>query len=93
MDALDVKDPAELDLGVTRDIFSGSFFGADLWKTKDGIYWEPVTLNGFDNPRNYGFRTMSKPTDDSLLIGTANPFDGLEVLRAVKRPQANDELK
>ena len=32
--SLDVEDPAELDLGVARDIFNGYFFGADLWKTR-----------------------------------------------------------
>ncbi|MCW4013942.1 MAG: hypothetical protein NWF07_13290, partial [Candidatus Bathyarchaeota archaeon] len=25
-----------------------NFAGADLWKTSDGINWQPVTLNGFD---------------------------------------------
>ena len=84
VDALDVNDPAELDVDTTRDILGDSFFGADLWKTRDGIHWQPVTLNGFGNPRNYGFRTMLKRNGNSLYIGTANPFDGFEVLRAVK---------
>ena len=52
------------------------YIGADLWKTEDGIFWEPVTLNGFDNPNNYGFRTM---VEGSLYVGTANPFQGCEV--------------
>jgi hypothetical protein len=56
-----------------------NFAGADLWKTRDGITWEPVTLNGFDNPYNYGIRTM---LNGSLYVGTANPFQGFEVLRA-----------
>lgn len=55
------------------------FMGADLWKTEDGIVWEPVTLNGFDNPNNYGFRTM---VNGSLYVGTANPFQGCEVWQA-----------
>jgi hypothetical protein len=55
--------------------------GADLWKTEDGIRWVPVSLNGMDNPDNYGFRNMVK---GSLYIGTANPFQGggCEVLKA-----------
>jgi len=49
------------------------FAGADLWKTNDGIHWEPVTLNGFNEPHNYGIRTMFS---GSLYVGTANPFVG-----------------
>jgi hypothetical protein len=49
------------------------FDGADLWKTGDGITWEPVTLDGFGNPHNYGFRTM---VSGSLYVGTANPYVG-----------------
>lgn len=57
--------------------------GADLWRTQDGIHWEPVTLNGFDNPLNYGIRrTVTVPSKyqsgiDRLYIGTANPFTGM----------------
>ena len=56
------------------------FGGADVWKSRDGILWEPVTLNGFGNPENYGIRTMLKFR--SFFIGTANPFGGLEMLQA-----------
>ncbi len=59
-------------------IYSDRYVGADLWKTEDGIFWDPVTLNGFDNPDNYGFRTM---IEGSLYVGTANPFQGCEVWR------------
>ena len=31
-------------------------FGFDLWKTRDGINWAPVSLNGLGNPHNYGVR-------------------------------------
>ncbi len=47
--------------------------GADLWRTKDGELWEPVTTNGFDNFYNYGIRTLVT-NDDYLFVGTANPF-------------------
>ena len=60
-------------------VFIDYFAGADLWKTEDGIVWEPVTLNGFDNPNNYGFRAL---VSGSLYVGTANPFQGCEVWQA-----------
>ncbi|MFC1889682.1 hypothetical protein ACFL4G_07995 [Thermodesulfobacteriota bacterium] len=64
-----------------------SMIGTDLWKTEDGIHWEPITLNGFDNPGNYGVRAML--ATDSLFLGTANPFGGLDVLQA-PRPRFSD---
>jgi hypothetical protein len=65
--------------------------GADLWKTNDGIHWVPVTLNGFDNPNNYGVRRLLSVCDTILFVGTANPFTGLprggcEVLQATEQP-------
>ena len=47
--------------------------GADLWRTRDGLLWEPVTRNGFDNFYNYGVRTLVSD-GRRLFIGTANPF-------------------
>jgi hypothetical protein len=65
------------------------FGGADLWKTYDGIHWVPVTLNGFNNPNNYGVRRLLSVCDCCLFVGTANPFTGLpgggcEVLAGMK---------
>ena len=54
--------------------------GADLYKTQDGITWYPVTIDGFGDVGNYGFRVM-KSVGEYLYIGTANPFDGLEIWR------------
>lgn len=54
------------------------FGGADLWKTNDGISWIPVSLNGFDNPNNYGFR-VQRFAPNTLYVGTSNPFQGCEV--------------
>ena len=62
------------------DLFRHVFAGADLWKSNDGLRWEPVTLNGFRNPDNYGFREILQV--NPLYVGTANPFEGLEVFRA-----------
>ena len=47
--------------------------GADLWRTRQGRVWEPVTTNGFDNFYNYGIRTIVS-NGKKLFIGTANPF-------------------
>lgn len=55
------------------------FEGFDLYKSKDGIHWFPVSLNGLGNPHNYGARLLFKSTDGHLDLGTANPFDGCEV--------------
>ncbi|MTI95066.1 MAG: hypothetical protein FH749_06195 [Firmicutes bacterium] len=55
------------------------FLGFDLWKTRDGINWTPVSLNGLGNPHNYGVRMLYLAQNNDLYLGTANPFDGLEV--------------
>ncbi|GMW01294.1 MAG: hypothetical protein AMXMBFR84_24310 [Candidatus Hydrogenedentota bacterium] len=55
--------------------------GFDLFKTNDGVHWIPVSIDGFGNPGNYGIRTM-KSVGDSLYVGTANPFQGVEVWKA-----------
>lgn len=53
--------------------------GFDLWKTGDGIHWVPVSLNGLGNPHNYGVRMLFLSQNGNLYLGTANPFEGLEV--------------
>jgi hypothetical protein len=47
--------------------------GCELWRTRDGVGWEPVTLDGFGNPFNYGIPAMVS-TPRGLFVGTANPF-------------------
>jgi hypothetical protein len=47
--------------------------GFELWRTRDGSRWVPVTRNGFGNVFNYGVRSMvSRPC--GLFVGAANPF-------------------
>lgn len=53
--------------------------GCDLWKTSDGIHWIPVSLNGLGNRYNYGIRELFVSSEETLFIGTANPFQGCEV--------------
>ena len=55
--------------------------GADLYRSQDGVTWTPVTINGFGNVGNYGFRCM-RSVGANLYVGTANPFDGAEVWKA-----------
>lgn len=47
--------------------------GFDLYRTRDGIHWQPVSTQGFGNPYNYGVRTMMD-TPAGFFLGTANPF-------------------
>ena len=58
--------------------------GFELWRTKDGVNWQPVTLNGMGNPYNYGGRTMVS-TPHGLALGTANPFGGPSPARFASR--------
>ncbi len=66
---------SDLDLAEIIGLLWQYLGGADMWMSCDGIHWIPVSLNGFDNPYNYGFRTMCS-TPDGLYVGTANPFLG-----------------
>lgn len=47
--------------------------GCDLWRSRDGETWLPVTTNGFNNRHNWGIRSMAS-TPYGLFVGTANPF-------------------
>jgi hypothetical protein len=59
--------------------------GTDLYKSYDGVNWCPVTIDGFGDAGNSGFRTMVSVGDD-FYLGTTNPFDGLEIWRARSAP-------
>jgi hypothetical protein len=52
--------------------------GFDLWKTRNGVQWFPVTTTGFGDKFNIGARTMVS-TPIGLFIGTANPYYGAQV--------------
>ncbi len=81
---LDAFESEPIDWEEVWQVFTDYFAGGDLWKTEDGIRWEPVTLNGFDNPDNYGVRNMVHV--NPLFVGMANPFAGLEILQAPPPP-------
>ena len=61
-----------------------NFGGCDLWRTRDGHRWLPVTSNGFGNFFNIGFRNMvSSPY--GLFVGAANPFSPEVAVRRVAK--------
>lgn len=60
------------------DVLVQWFCGGDLWKSRNGVAWAPISLNGLGNPHNYGIRTLLN-NGTGLYIGTANPFDGFDV--------------
>jgi hypothetical protein len=47
--------------------------GADLYRSRDGENWLPVTTHGMGNPYNYGIRTLQS-TPHGLAVGFVNPF-------------------
>lgn len=52
--------------------------GFDLYVTEDGINFETITTNGFNDPYNHGCRTLAA-CEDGLMVGTANPFYACQV--------------
>ena len=58
--------------------------GFDFYVSFDGIHFESLNLSGLGNPNNYGGR-MLMVDGSELYLGTANPFDGCEVLKTNER--------
>lgn len=50
-----------------------NYGGCALWRTHDGVIWEPVTLSGFGNKYNWGIRNFAS-TPHGLFVGTANIY-------------------
>jgi hypothetical protein len=79
---LDLLDSIDAETaGQIIDYLLNTFGGGDLWKTKDGINWTPVTLSGLNNWHNYGFRRVVPVQlngEEILFLGTSNPFTGVE---------------
>jgi hypothetical protein len=59
--------------------------GADIWRTKDGVNWVPVNLNGFGDWDNYGTRQLMS-TQWGLMVGMGNAVDGLEIWLGKSQP-------
>jgi len=47
--------------------------GFDIWRSRDGVKWTPVTTSGFENCYNLGVRNMVS-TSHGMFVGAANPF-------------------
>ena len=55
------------------DYLQREYGGVGLFRTHDGVRWEPVTRSGFENKFNWGIRNFAS-TPYGLFVGTANPF-------------------
>lgn len=75
---MDLAQMDSIDIAPLIRLLAIHFGGADLWRSRDGVHWVPMNLNGLGDPDNYGLRTM-RATDDGMIIGTANPFAGCQV--------------
>lgn len=53
--------------------FVEAWGGYDLWRTRDGENWTPVTRSGFENPYNHGVRNILS-TPHGVYIGSQNQF-------------------
>ena len=56
-------------------------FGFDMYVSNDGKKFKPLFLNGLCNRYNYGGRMLYVDCENDLYLGTANPFQGLEVYK------------
>lgn len=59
--------------GIEVDEFVEIHGGYDLWRTRDGENWIPVTRSGFENPYNHGVRNILS-TPHGVFIGSTNQF-------------------
>jgi len=69
----------------TDDYYGVLHAGGDIFKSPDGVDWYPVTIDGLNDPRNYGWRTMKSCPDGYLYVGSANTKTGTQIWRG-KRP-------
>lgn len=52
--------------------------GFDIFTLDSNLNVKTITTNGFGDPYNHGCRTFAV-TDDTLVVGTANPFYGTQI--------------
>lgn len=52
--------------------------GFDLLVSEDGVNFQVITRNGFNDKYNHGLRTF-QATEEGLFLGTANPFYGTQL--------------
>jgi hypothetical protein len=49
------------------------FGGCELWRSRDGVVWRPITRTGFTTYFNFGIRSMAS-TPYGLFVGCTNPY-------------------
>ena len=59
--------------GMDVEHFVETHGGYDLWRSRDGESWVPVTRSGFENPYNHGVRNILS-TPHGLFVGSSNQF-------------------
>jgi hypothetical protein len=47
--------------------------GCDLWRSRDGVIWRPMTRTGFTTYFNFGIRSMAS-SPYGLFVGCSNPY-------------------
>ncbi|GAB4558312.1 MAG: hypothetical protein Kow0047_03320 [Anaerolineae bacterium] len=65
-------------------------YGFDLFESRDGIHFAPVTFNGFGDPFAFGARTL-EATPHGLFVGAANSWFGLQIWRGLPRADVPPE--
>lgn len=58
-----------------------SQIGFDFYVTDDGINFKRIDTTGFGDPQQYGIRNIFISDDNTMYLGTANPFSGCDVYR------------
>lgn len=58
--------------------------GFDLYKSRDGVRFTPIFKNGLRDMNNYGGRILFVQSDNKLIIGTSNPFEGCQVWQSTE---------
>lgn len=65
-------------------------FGFNLYQSNDGRCFKPIFVNGLGNRYNYGGRILYVDSCDDLYLGTANPFEGLQVYKSIECMKCNN---
>ena len=74
------------------DMVRKDTWGFDLIRTKDGVDFELITDDGFEDKYNYGAPSFLA-TDEGLYIGTCNPFYGGQLYLLTTGNEKKDDIK
>lgn len=73
------KDHLESYLIISETVAKEKNPGGEVWCTADGVNWEPITRNGFNDKYNHGIRTFTIGCEGDLYYGCANPYYGAQL--------------